>query len=77
MAGQVISHLAPDPPLKRELEPRPRFASHKPINQQTWHIRLSEAGAKAICEAPKFGITFDRKSFAGDPRIAKLRWVRA
>jgi hypothetical protein len=52
------------------------FASPKPINQQTWHIRLSEAGAQAICEAPKSGITFDRKSFAGDPRIAKLRWVR-
>jgi hypothetical protein len=53
------------------------FASPKPTNQQTWHIRLSEAGAQAICEAPNPGITFDRKSFAGDPRIAKLRWVRA
>jgi hypothetical protein len=28
-------------------------------------------------EAPKSGITFDRNSFAADPRIAKLRWVRA
>ena len=53
------------------------FASPKPINQLTWHIRLSDAGAQAICEAPKSGITFDRKSFAADPRIAKLRWVRA
>jgi hypothetical protein len=53
------------------------FASPKPIDQQTWHIRLSDAGAQAICEAPKFGITFDRRSFAADPRIAKLRWVRA
>jgi RES domain len=53
------------------------FANPKPTNQQTWHIRLSDAGAQAICEAPKSGITFDRKSFAADPRIAKLRWVRA
>jgi hypothetical protein len=53
------------------------FASANPIDQQTWHIRLSDAGAQAICEAPKSGITFDRKSFAADPRIAKLRWVRA
>jgi hypothetical protein len=53
------------------------FASQKPIDQQTWHIRLSEAGAHAICEAPKAGITFDRKAFAADPRLAKLRWARA
>ena len=53
------------------------FASQKPIDHQTWHIRLSEAGAHAICEAPKAGITFDHKAFAADPRIAKLRWARA
>ena len=53
------------------------FRSPKPLDQQTWRIRLSAAGAQAIREAPKFGITFDRKGFAADPRIAKLRWVRA
>lgn len=53
------------------------FAQPKPIEQQTWRIRLSHAGAHAICEAPKFGVTFDRETFAADPRIAKLRWVRA
>ena len=53
------------------------FARPKPIDQQKWHIRLGDAGAQAICEAPKSGITFDRNSFAADPRIAKLRWVRA
>jgi hypothetical protein len=53
------------------------FAKPQPIDQQTWHIRLSNAGAQAICEAPKSGITFDRTSFAADPRIAKLHWVRA
>jgi len=53
------------------------FARPKPIDQQTWHIRLSDAGAQAICESPKSGITFDRKTFAADPRIVKLHWVRA
>src|SRR5271169_4137292 len=53
------------------------FACRDPIDQQTWHIHLSDAGAQAICEAPKSGISFDRKSFAVDPRIAKLRWVRS
>jgi hypothetical protein len=53
------------------------FAKTLPIEQQTWHIRLSHAGAQAICEAPKSGITFDHRAFAADPRIAKLRWVRA
>ena len=52
------------------------FARTRPIAQQTWRIRLSDAGAQAVCEAPKSGITFDRKTFAGDPRIARLRWER-
>jgi hypothetical protein len=52
------------------------FAKSRPIAQQTWRIHLSDAGAQAICEAPKSGITFDRTSFASDPRIAKLRWDR-
>jgi len=53
------------------------FAHPKPIDRQTWHIRVSAAGAQAICESPQSGITFDRMSFAADPRIAKLHWVRA
>ena len=52
------------------------FARPKPVDQQTWHIRLSDAGAQAIREAPKFGLTFDRNAFAADPRVADLRWVR-
>jgi hypothetical protein len=52
------------------------FASAKPIKQQTWHIRLSDAGVQAICEAPRSGITFDCQAFADDPRIAELRWAR-
>lgn len=52
------------------------FTRPKPLRQQTWHVRLSETGAQAVCEAPKVGITFDRATFAADRRIAKLRWQR-
>jgi hypothetical protein len=52
------------------------FANPKPISQQTWHIHLSEAGAQAICEAPRSRITFDQNAFAADPRIARLQWIR-
>jgi hypothetical protein len=52
------------------------FAKPKPIAWQTWHIQLNDAGAHAICESPKAGMTFDRDCFAADPRIADLRWER-
>jgi len=52
------------------------FTKAKPASEQTWHIRLSDAGAQAICESPKSGITFGRDAFAADPRIAGLRWTR-
>jgi hypothetical protein len=57
------------------LTPR-AFARPTPIAQQTWRVRLSAAGAQAVCELPKSGITFDRATFAADLRIAKLRWQR-
>jgi hypothetical protein len=53
------------------------FTRPKPLSEQTWHIRLSEAGAQALCESPRSGITFGRDAFAADPRIARLRWKRA
>jgi hypothetical protein len=52
------------------------FAKPKPVRLQTWRIRLSDAGALAVCEAPRSRITYDRKAFAADPRIARLRWER-
>jgi hypothetical protein len=52
------------------------FARPRPISQQTWHIRLSEAGAQAVCESPRSRITFGRDTFAADPRIAGFRWER-
>lgn len=53
------------------------FTRPRPVSEQTWHIRLSDAGAQAICESPRSGITFGREVFAADPRIARLRWKRA
>jgi hypothetical protein len=52
------------------------FATRTPMSQQSWHIRMSEAGVQAICESPDAGITFGREAFAADPRIASLRWIR-
>ena len=53
------------------------FTKPKPLSEQTWHIRLSEAGVQALCESSRSGITFGRDAFAADPRIAKLQWKRA
>ncbi|MEO8560010.1 MAG: RES family NAD+ phosphorylase [Rhodospirillales bacterium] len=52
------------------------FTKPKPVSEQSWHIRLSAAGAQAVCEAPKAGITFGRDAFAADPRLAKMKWQR-
>jgi hypothetical protein len=52
------------------------FKSPWPVSLQTWRIHFSAAGAQAICEAPRIGLAFDRRSFAADPRVAALRWPR-
>jgi RES domain len=53
------------------------FAQRWPsFRLQSWRIQLNDAGAHAICEAPKASMTFDRDCFAADPRIANLRWER-
>jgi hypothetical protein len=76
---QIIRYASvrdPRPGMNLALLACSAFAKSRPIAQQTWRIHLSHAGAQAICEAAKSGITFDRTSFASDPRIAKLRWDR-
>lgn len=52
------------------------FQVPAPVATQTWRIKLGPQGALAICEHPKLGLTFDRQSFAADPRIAGLAWSR-
>jgi len=51
------------------------FAKPKPIEPQTWRIRLGAFGVQAICEFPEKRIEFSRTAFA-DPRLKDLRWER-
>jgi hypothetical protein len=52
------------------------FAEPRPVERQTWRIRLSPSGIQAICEFPDMRIGFDRDAFAADPRIASFDWNR-
>lgn len=52
------------------------FAKPRPIDRQTWRIRLSASGVQALCEFPRQRVGFGRTDLAGDPRIAGLRWER-
>ncbi|MER8445639.1 RES family NAD+ phosphorylase [Mesorhizobium sp. M1066] len=51
------------------------FAKAKPMEPQTWRIRLGAFGVQAICEFPEKRIEFARTAFA-DPRLTDLRWER-
>ena len=51
------------------------FAKAKPLEPQTWRIRLGAFGVQAICEFPEKRIEFSRTACA-DPRLAGLRWER-
>lgn len=52
------------------------FSVKQETARQTWRIHLGSVGARTQCEIPKLSIDFDRKVFAGDPRIAKMTWER-
>ena len=52
------------------------FTKANPIDHQTWRIHLSSSGVHVVCESPIWGVTFDRQTFAKDPRIAALTWER-
>jgi hypothetical protein len=47
------------------------FASPKPVERQTWRIRLSALGVQALCDHPPRRIGFSREDFSGDPRILR------
>lgn len=51
------------------------FARPKPVDRQTWRIRLSASGVQALCEFPERRLGFDRTAF-DDRRLASLRWDR-
>ena len=50
------------------------FASPKPAERQSWHIRLSAHGAMVLREYPKSGFDLPRSDFAADPRLANMLW---
>ena len=52
------------------------FAKSEPTERETWRIQLSSSGARIICEFPRASFSFDRTTFAADPRIASLAWSR-
>ena len=52
------------------------FDSREPLERQTWRIHLGAHGVRALCDFPDQRLGFDRRAFADDPRIAKLRWKR-
>jgi hypothetical protein len=52
------------------------FAEPRPIDRQTWRLRLSASGIQAICEFPRSALEFEPETFAADPRIANLNWDR-
>jgi len=52
------------------------FAEPRPVERQTWRLRLSASGIQAICEFPDMRIGFDRSAFVADPRIAAFEWNR-
>jgi hypothetical protein len=52
------------------------FATHKPIESQTWRIQLGASGARADCAFPDTRLEFNRQTFGSDPRIAAMPWER-
>jgi len=52
------------------------FATPAPVDRQTWRMRLSASGVRALCEFPQQALEFGRDVFASDPRIASLNWDR-
>ncbi|MBD9371430.1 RES family NAD+ phosphorylase [Rhizobium sp. ARZ01] len=47
------------------------FAEPKPLERQTWRIRLSTHGVQAICEFPAMRIEFSCTDFGNDPRLER------
>ena len=52
------------------------FSRPKPVDRQTWRIRLSASGVQALCEFPPQRVGFSRNDLAADPRLAELNWER-
>jgi hypothetical protein len=60
----------------RAISSCPAFTDTEPITPQTWRLLFGSNGARALREMPSEAIDFDRRAFAVDPRILKMRWNR-
>ncbi|MDE2361052.1 MAG: RES family NAD+ phosphorylase [Hyphomicrobiales bacterium] len=47
------------------------FAAPKPLDRQTWRIRIAKTGVQARREFPNLAVDFSPADFSTDPRIAK------
>ncbi len=52
------------------------FSAIAPLERQTWRLHFDSGGVRALCQFPEQRLSFDTTAFAGDPRIATLRWAR-
>jgi len=52
------------------------FIAAEPIRFETWRMRVGPFGAQAIREFPAERYEFPRNAFAGDGRVANMRWER-
>jgi hypothetical protein len=52
------------------------FARSEPVARESWAIHFSAAGVRAVCEAPRRIVGFERDFFAADDRVAGLDWNR-
>lgn len=78
-AIQVIKYMSVRDPEKRPnlaiLSPK-AFARHEPVDRQSWKLHLDSNGVRAVCEAPRISIAFDREAFRADPRVKAFDWTR-
>ncbi|APF39305.1 RES family NAD+ phosphorylase [Chelatococcus daeguensis] len=52
------------------------FSEPRPLERQTWRMRLGPSGVQAVCDFPASGLEFGREAFADDPRLAAFNWER-
>jgi hypothetical protein len=52
------------------------ITTREPEDLQSWRIHFDENGIRAIREFPKLTISYDRDTFANDPRVAACVWER-
>jgi RES domain len=52
------------------------FTKPEPVERQSWRLHLDENGARAVCESPRFSLSFPKTAFDNDPRMSGFNWHR-